>query len=417
MSKVWAVRAEGLSKKFGRTLRSAMKYGLADCGRRVAGMPARSDVLRKDEFWALDGIDFELQQGEALGIMGVNGSGKTTLLRILNGTFAPDRGRVRLRGNVGALIAAGAGFSPMLTGRENIYVNGALLGMKPKKLDGKLDEIIDFAQLEGFIDMPVRNYSSGMSVRLGFAIAVMSHPEVLLVDEVLAVGDLSFQKKCFEYMQLLKRNGTTIMLVSHAIGSIWAVCDRGLYLHQGKQEMCGDLESVCKCYDDHNSRKALSSERKGDYGQSCGGTGLVRCTSVRVLSLDENEVTELEFRQPFLIEYDIEVEERIEKPVFRANIDAIHYKFIIILDSYEQGFALESIEPGKYWLRQRCMTQSLRPGAYSIGTSITKRKLGAHLFYWLGSAHFLVRNPKDRFLYAEPHAVWYMDAQHELVRT
>ncbi len=415
MNKAWTVRTEGLSKKFGRTLRSAMKYGLVDCGKRLVGMPAHPDILRSDEFWALDDIEFELEQGEALGIMGVNGSGKTTLLRILNGTFAPDRGCARLRGRVGALIAAGAGFSPMLTGRENIYVNGALVGMRPKEIDAKLEEIVDFAQLEEFIDMPVRNYSSGMSVRLGFSVAVMSHPEVLLIDEVLAVGDLSFQKKCFEYLQLLKRNGTSIMLVSHAIGAIWAVCDRGLYLHQGKQEMSGDLEAVCKCYDDHNSRAALQSEWKGDYGQSRGGTGLVRCTAVRVLSLDEKEVTELEFREPFLIEYDIEVDERIEKPVFRSNIDAVHYKYIIILDSYEQGFAPECIEPGKYRLRQRCMAQSLRPGAYSIGTSITKRRLGAHLFYWLGAAHFVVRNPKDKFLYAEPHAVCHMDAEHELV--
>jgi lipopolysaccharide transport system ATP-binding protein len=203
--------------------------------------------------------------------------------------------------------------------------------------------------------------------------------------------------------------------VSHAIGSIWAVCDRGLYLHQGKQEMYGDLEEVCKCYDDHNSRAALQSGEGVDYGESRGGTGAARCTSVRVLTLDEKEVTELAFREPFVIEHDIEINERIEEPIFRANIDAIHYKFILSIDSYEQGFVQASIEPGKYTLRQRCMTQSLRPGAYSIGTSITKRKLGAHLFYWLGAARFVVLNPKDKFLYAEPHAVWHMDADHELI--
>ncbi len=415
MSKTWTVRAEGLSKKFARTLRSALKYGLVDCAKRVVGLPGRSDILRTDEFWALDGVKFELEQGEALGIMGVNGSGKTTLLRVLNGTLAPDRGRAHIRGRVGALIAAGAGFSPMLTGRENIYVNGALLGMKAGEIGEKLDEIIDFAQLEDFIDMPVRNYSSGMAVRLGFAVAVMSQPEVLLVDEVLAVGDLNFQKKCYEYMQHLKGNGTSIILVSHAIGSIWAVCDRGLYLHEGKQEMYGDLESVCKCYDDYNSRAALkSNEEADDYGYSRGGTGIARCTSVRILSLDEEEVAELEFREPFLIEYQIEINEPIEAPIFRSSIDAVHYKFIISLDSYEQGFAPKIIEPGEYRLLQRCMVQSLRPGAYRITTSITKRKLGAHLFYWLGAASFVVRNPKDRFLYAEPYAVWYMDVEFDL---
>ena len=246
MSKVWTVRTEGLSKKFGRTLRSAMKYGLVDCGKHLVGMPAHPDVLRSDEFWALDDIEFELEQGVALGVMGVNGSGKTTLLRILNGTFAPDRGRARVRGRVGALIAAGAGFSPMLTGRENIYVNGALVGMRPKEIDAKLEEIVEFAQLAEFLDMPVRNYSSGMSVRLGFSVAVMSHPEVLLIDEVLAVGDLSFQKKCFDKFREFQKQGKTMVLATHSMDTIEELATKTLYLDSGRQAYLGDSKEAIR---------------------------------------------------------------------------------------------------------------------------------------------------------------------------
>ena len=209
MSKANVV-VEGLSKKFGLSLQTALKYGLIDSTRRMLGRPS-DHALRAGEFWALRDIDFSLEPGDALGIMGVNGSGKTTLLRILNGTYSPDAGKVTMRGRIGALIAAGAGFSPMLSGRENIYISGALLGMTPAEIRRRFDDIVAFAELGEFLDMPIRNYSSGMNVRLGFAIAVINTPEILLVDEVLAVGDISFQKKCFERIQQLRYQGTTIL--------------------------------------------------------------------------------------------------------------------------------------------------------------------------------------------------------------
>ena len=192
-----SVIVNDVSKKFGMSLKNALKYGLSDSARRLVGKKS-NDFLRSGEFWALEDINFSLDPGDALGILGVNGSGKTTLLRILNGTYRPDKGKVLIRGRIGALIAAGAGFSPMLSGRENIFISGTLLGMHPREIKKKFDEIVEFSELSEFIDMPVRNYSSGMSVRLGFAIAVLGNPDVLLVDEVLAVGDMRFQKKCFE---------------------------------------------------------------------------------------------------------------------------------------------------------------------------------------------------------------------------
>jgi lipopolysaccharide transport system ATP-binding protein len=249
----WRIEATGLSKKFSKSLRNSMHYGIIDSLRRLVGAPVASDRLRAGEFWAVDKVSFTLHRGECLGIMGLNGSGKTTLLRILNGTYAPSVGQVRLRGQVGALIAAGAGFSPVLTGRENVHVNGALLGMGRCQIDARMDEIIRFAEVADFIDAPVRHYSSGMQVRLGFAIAAMSEPDVLLVDEVLAVGDMNFQKKCYEYLHRLKRQGTSIVLVSHSVGAVWALCDRGMFLHKGRCQVLGSAEQAIEAYKEHNS--------------------------------------------------------------------------------------------------------------------------------------------------------------------
>lgn len=442
----WAIRAEGVSKKFGLTLRQSMKYGLRDVSRKLVGRSSATDVLREGEFWAVNNVSFELHSGEALGIMGVNGCGKTTLLRILNGVYAPDTGRIQIRGRVGALIAAGAGFAPMLSGRENVYVNGALLGLTTKEIDGLMDEIIAFSELGHFIDLPVKNYSSGMYVRLGFAIAALSRPDVLLMDEVLAVGDLNFQKKCFDHILQLKRQGTAIILVSHSPGAIWSVCDRGLFMDRGRVLINGKVEDAIRAYDDQNSRNALLSavqfavaeqehDRKEhvsanhengiiekteeilakDYGHSKGGTGDARCLSLKVLSDDcVTETDAITFGKPLLLKFHYKVEKRIESPIFRASIDAVHYKFVVSMDSVEQGMELEAIEPGEYFLSMKVTNQNLRPGMYTINTSVTSKHLGVHIFYWLSAASFVVTHPQDRFLYSNDKAVFFMPCEFSL---
>lgn len=413
----WAVKVEGLSKKFGKSLKSSLKYGLLDSARRLVRIGKNSDTLRHDEFWALKDVDFVLKRGEAMGIMGVNGSGKTTLLRILNGTYSPDRGRALLRGRVGALIAAGAGFSPMLTGRENISVNGALLGLTRGEIRKRFDEIVDFSGLEEFIDMPVRNYSSGMSVRLGFAVSAITRPEILLIDEVLAVGDLNFQKKCYEYILKLKEEGCAIILVSHSVGAIWMVCDRGLFLHKGIQEYAGDVNGVCRHYDEQNFRERLDRVAGDDYGAQKGETDAVSCIQAEFFSMKTGKVVkEIGFREPFMIQYTYEVREKIENVMFRSSIDAQHYKFIISLDSVEQGYDFGTIEPGNYVVRKYCDRQSLRPGVYTVNTSVMKKTVGVHLFFWLGAVSFLVREPDDNLLFSNPNAVWHMDTRFDLIR-
>jgi lipopolysaccharide transport system ATP-binding protein len=193
-----AIAVNGLSKKYCCSLKRSMIYGIQDISRNMIGLSSRPGRLRPGEFWALDDVTFDIQRGETLGVVGPNGSGKTTLLKILNGIFWPDRGHVLIFGKVGALIEIGAGFHPLLTGRENIFVNGAILGMSRREVNDKFDRIVDFADIGDFLDAPVKHYSSGMYVRLGFAIAVHASLDILLVDEVLAVGDEGFQRKCFD---------------------------------------------------------------------------------------------------------------------------------------------------------------------------------------------------------------------------
>lgn len=428
----WAIRAEGVSKKFGLTLRQSMKYGLRDVARKLAGRSSTSGVLREGEFWAVNNVSFELHSGEALGIMGVNGCGKTTLLRILNGVYAPDAGKIQIRGRVGALIAAGAGFAPMLSGRENVYVNGALLGLTTQEIDGLMDEIIAFSELGQFIDLPVKNYSSGMFVRLGFAIAALSRPDVLLMDEVLAVGDLNFQKKCFDQILQLKRQGTAIILVSHSPGAIWSVCDRGLFMDHGRVIVDGYAEDVIRAYDDQNSRNAASAslqfdkavaahdvassddDTKSEYGHTKGGTGDVVCNSVRMFA-DSNlpQVNEFEFRQSMILDAEIEVKVPQENLLLRFTVDAVHYRFISTLDSYEQGLRLPNVPTGHYRLQVRIEKPNFRPGAYTLNVGITRKEVGVHLFYLFGAAHFVVKNPQNLFLYADNNAVMHLDSSFE----
>lgn len=249
MSGQQLVIADNVSKKYCRTLKRSLWYGLQDISHEIIGKSGRHDRLRKDEFFAVTDVAFELERGECLGLIGANGSGKSTLLKMLNGLLKPDRGTIKVRGKVGALIELGAGFNPILTGRENIYINASVLGLSKKEIDNKLDAIIDFAEIEEFIDAPVKNYSSGMKVRLGFAIAAQLEPDVLLVDEVLAVGDVGFRAKCFNHIYNILDH-TAVILVSHSMQQITRICTHALLLHHGETRYQGEEvgEAVARYY-------------------------------------------------------------------------------------------------------------------------------------------------------------------------
>jgi len=203
---------------------------------------------QSDLFWALKDVSFEVKRGEVVGIIGRNGAGKSTLLKILSRITAPTTGEVEIKGRVGSLLEVGTGFHPELTGRENIYLNGAILGMKRAEINRKFDEMVAFAEIEKFIDTPVKRYSSGMFVRLAFAVAAHLDPEILLVDEVLAVGDAQFQKKCFEKMKQVRSHGRTIFLVSHNMSALRLICSKGIALDSGHVILAGEVNAVCDWY-------------------------------------------------------------------------------------------------------------------------------------------------------------------------
>ena len=244
------VKVEGLSKKFCKDLKTSLWYGVQDLVDNFRGNKEERH-LRDKEFWAVKDISFELRRGECLGLIGHNGAGKSTLLKILNGLIKPDAGKVTIKGRVGALIELGAGFNPILTGRENVFNNGAILGFTRNEINENLEEIIDFAEIREFIDMPVQNYSSGMKVRLGFAIAAQMEPDVLIIDEVLAVGDLGFVLKCFKTIDKILPD-TAIVFVSHSMPMVSRICNQIILMERGEAKFQG--RDVAKAIDIYYSR-------------------------------------------------------------------------------------------------------------------------------------------------------------------
>jgi lipopolysaccharide transport system ATP-binding protein len=255
------VKVDNVSKRFCRSLKRSLWYGLQDLGSEIGGRlhdggsgltQSSADVqLRPDEFWAVKDVSFELRRGECLGLIGRNGAGKTTLLRILNGLIKPDTGRIEMIGEVGSVIALGAGFNPILTGRENIYTSLSINGLSKERIRAEIDGIIEFAELSEFIDSPVQSYSSGMQVRLGFAVATALKPDVLILDEVLAVGDAQFRAKCYERIDKLKSR-TAMIFVTHAMDQVARLCNKGLLLNRGQGQFSIAMEKVIACYENQN---------------------------------------------------------------------------------------------------------------------------------------------------------------------
>jgi lipopolysaccharide transport system ATP-binding protein len=236
-----------VSKKFCYNLSNTRKYGLKEIVRAGLGRTQPNGDLRNGEFWAVCNISFRLKQGRTLGIIGLNGSGKSTILKMISGLYMPDQGEVRFKGNIGALIELGAGFHPMLTGRENIYIKGALLGKSKEEMEELYQQIVDFAELGEFINSPIKTYSSGMHVRLGFAVAAHIDPEILLMDEVFAVGDFRFQQKCLDKINQLRERTSTIF-VSHSMGTVSLFCDQVIVLCKGVIAYEGQPDDAIKYY-------------------------------------------------------------------------------------------------------------------------------------------------------------------------
>ena len=281
-----------------------------------------------EEHWVLNGVSFEVKRGEAIGLIGQNGCGKSTTLKMLTKILYPDEGTIEMKGRVSSLIELGAGFHPDLSGRENIYTNASIFGLSRKEIDARLEDIIAFSELEAFIDDPVRTYSSGMYMRLAFAVAINVDADILLIDEILAVGDAAFQAKCFRKLQEIKGRGTTIVIVSHAMSQLELICDRSIWVADGLVKMDGKPRDVHPRYMEWMSRKNQQEEKKkdeqetGEAGETDNdgnlkrwGSGEARMTGVKVLGADGTEKTDFSPWDPFTIHIDYTAQKQLDDAV------------------------------------------------------------------------------------------------------
>ena len=299
-----AIRLDGVGKRYHLglwqddhpTLRDAIAVGTRAALRRLRGLAPDGDVARP--FWALRDVSFTVEPGEVVGVVGGNGAGKSTLLKILSRITAPTEGSGVLRGRVGSLLEVGTGFHPELTGRENVFLNGVIIGMTRTEITRRFDEIVAFSGVEAFIDTPVKRYSSGMYLRLAFSVAAHLEPEILLIDEVLAVGDAEFQKKCLGKIGDVSRSGRTVLFVSHNLTAVQALCGRCIHLSQGRVIADGDARSVIGRY--LGSQTATSTERVWSDGKDAGVQ--LRRAAVRPAAGATTDV--IDVRTPFVIEVD-----------------------------------------------------------------------------------------------------------------
>ena len=367
MEKEVLVKVEGLSKKFCKDLKTSLWYGVKDLVSQISGNK-ENETLRPKEFWALKGISFELRRGECLGLIGHNGAGKSTLLKILNGLINPDQGKVTMRGRVGALIELGAGFNPILTGRENIYNNGAVLGFTRKEIDAKVEEIIDFSEVREFIDMPVQNYSSGMKVRLGFAVAAQMEPDILIIDEVLAVGDLGFYYKCINAIGELLKN-TAVIFVSHSMPQVFRICNAVILLKAGKTLM--NTYAVGEAVENY-----LSSFSIGD--EQTAGTGEAKLISLKLESINstinEDQVLNLNHGEDLTILFGLKVDDYIKEyfvEIVIWNQQMIPVLCVIAVDNF--GFCIDNSQTNSQNLKLTLNKIELNAGLHNISILVSNK--------------------------------------------
>ena len=310
----FAIRCEGLGKKYRigereryKALRDTVTDAMYAPFRRLrSAFGGTIHVVKSGRadttFWALRDLSFEIKSGEVVGVIGRNGAGKSTLLKILSRITAPTEGEVEIRGRVGSLLEVGTGFHPELTGRENIYLNGAILGMRRVEIDQKLDEIVSFAEIENFIDTPVKRYSSGMYMRLAFSVAAHLEPQILVIDEVLAVGDVQFQKKCLGKMGDIAKKGRTVLFVSHNMAAVQTLCTRSIWLHEGKLVEDGTPGHVVSNY--LKTSFSTSTECSWEDVKTAPGSDTVRLKSIRVRPVGGMPSDPITVKTPFVMEFD-----------------------------------------------------------------------------------------------------------------
>ena len=317
-----------------------------------------------EEFWALRDVSFEVPVGSMFGIMGTNGSGKSTLLKCIAKILRPDAGRISSTGKLSALLELGSGFHPELSGRENVYLNGSILGLSKRQLDARFDEIVEFAGVEQFIDQPVKNYSSGMYVRLGFSVAINVDPDILLVDEVLAVGDAAFQDKCMEKFAEFRRAGKTVVVVSHAMGTMRTLCDRVAWLERGNLVEVGRPDELIDRYIDEGHSSRVDAE-----GGSQWGSGEAVLSSVAFIDATGQPITKVRTGDEATIRLTYDAHERIDKPVFGLAIETLEGVYVWASNTRDADYVPDCIESSGT-VEFHIPRLMLLPGTFDISASI-----------------------------------------------
>jgi len=367
------IESEGLSKLY-RLGSGAHTYGrLTESMSNAFKAPFRMLFRRGEEapieqdLWAVKDVSFEVEDGQAVGIIGRNGAGKTTLLKLLSRITDPTEGRAILRGTVGSLLEVGTGFHPELTGKENVYLNGAILGMSRADINKRFDQIVEFAEVERFLDTPVKRYSSGMQVRLAFAVAAHLEPEILIVDEVLAVGDAAFQRKCLGKMGDVTKEGRTVLFVSHNMSVVSRLCDRGIWMEAGQVAMQGPMEDVVREYLGSSGSGSAQYE-SGDL-DSAPGNEVVRLRRVRILDHEGRGVSSVDARRPALVEIEYVV---LQRRPFRIALKLVTAEGAILLsskDDDDEARLGQDRGPGVYISRCEIPANLLKRGMYFVTVS------------------------------------------------
>ena len=371
-----AIRLENVGKKYRlrhqnsahyKALRDVFAETFHGFGSWLTGHGRKSRITKED-FWALQDISFSVNQGERLGIIGRNGAGKSTLLKLLSRITAPSAGRISLKGRVGSLLEVGTGFHPELTGRENIFLNGAILGMGRQEIKKKFDEIVAFAEVDKFVDTPVKRYSSGMYVRLAFAVAAHLDTDILLVDEVLAVGDAQFQRKCLGKMEAITRQGRTLLFVSHNMSLISSLCSRAILLNAGRVEIIGDVSSAIRAYSKDIS--ALSSIDLTNFSHS-GPHEYVLTKKLSLFNAEKDPCSTFTMGMPLIARIEFTCLKQFRDVEVGLKISSINHAAIHYLSSSWEGLK-QDLEPGTYIYEVTIPQIMLFPGTYILGTWILR---------------------------------------------
>jgi lipopolysaccharide transport system ATP-binding protein len=372
-----ALHVEGLGKRYRVGDRAPAYRTLRESLMRLAGSRPRGGAAAERSIWAVRDVSFEVRRGEVVGVVGRNGAGKTTLLKMLARITRPTSGHAEVRGRVGSLLETGTGFQRELTGRENIFLNGAILGLRKAEIAARLDEIVAFADIGPFLDTELKHYSTGMHVRLAFAVAAHLRPEVLLVDEVLAVGDVEFQKKCMGKLEDVTGEGRTVLLVSHSLGAIRALCTRALLLERGRLVADGAVDAVLSRYlADVNAGAAEQTVTEDDHFSP---SPHVRVERVRLLDA-VGDAFRVHWRQPIRLAVTIDVREPLHEVSVGAGVRGVDGSHVFTVHHDDDGAPAWDLARGRHVVRLT-LANDLRPGFYRLHVGAHRRSFNArHLF-------------------------------------